>query len=58
VSKARRLRKANERKAAHRIKHGPVCVNCGARESHYCPPSLGDPGFYICAAPSDVPEQP
>jgi hypothetical protein len=32
VSKARRLRKANERQAAHRSKHGSICLNCGARE--------------------------
>jgi hypothetical protein len=48
VSKARRLRKINERMAAHRSRHGATCSNCGERASHYCPPCLGDPGFFIC----------
>lgn len=50
MSKARRLRKANQRREAHRAKHGPVCPKCGERASHYCPPCLGDPGFFICEA--------
>ena len=25
-----------------------VCTNCGKPGSHYAPPSLGEPGFYIC----------
>lgn len=27
----------------------PLCPNgCGEPGSHFFPPSLGDPGFYIC----------
>jgi len=24
------------------------CSNCGEKGLHFVPPSLGDPGFYIC----------
>jgi len=25
-----------------------TCSNCGEKGCHFVPPSLGDPGFYIC----------
>lgn len=25
------------------------CVQCGVREAHFVPPSLGESGFFICA---------
>jgi len=35
--------------------HGqPICPNCKTRGSHFAPPSLGEPGFFICGA-ADVP---
>lgn len=24
------------------------CPNCGEYEAHYCGPSFGEPGFFIC----------
>lgn len=26
----------------------PYCSNCGGRGSHFVPPSLGEPGFWLC----------
>jgi hypothetical protein len=25
-----------------------TCPNCGRQEPHFVPPSMGDPGFFIC----------
>lgn len=29
-------------------KHAWKCPRCGARASHFVPPGMGDPGFYLC----------
>jgi len=34
-------------KKQSKIKRTP-CPKCGKWESHYLPPSFGDPGFYLC----------
>lgn len=31
-----------------------VCANCGEKGPHFVPPSLGDPGIYICKAKESV----
>lgn len=31
---------------------GAPCLNCGAPEAHFVPPSLGEEGFFTCASPS------
>jgi hypothetical protein len=31
------------------------CPNCGKDESHFVPPSFGEPGFFICSN-GDPPE--
>ena len=28
------------------------CPKCGARDTHFVPPGMGDPGFFICEADS------
>jgi ribosomal protein L32 len=55
MSQARRRAKAiarQQRVEAHRRKNSRnlgVCPNCGERSTgHFVPPSLGEPGFYIC----------
>ena len=25
-----------------------LCMNCGKKGPHFVPPSLGEPGFYMC----------
>lgn len=25
-----------------------ICPNCGLKGPHFAPPSLGEPGFFIC----------
>jgi hypothetical protein len=30
-----------------RFKKG-LCPSCGKKGPHYVPPSVGDPGFYLC----------
>lgn len=30
------------------------CFRCGKPGSHFVPPCLGDPGFYICAPKEEV----
>lgn len=25
-----------------------TCPKCGSSDKHFCPPSLGEPGFYLC----------
>lgn len=34
------------------------CLNCGEYGSHFAPPSLGEPGFFICKEKSDDKEEP
>jgi hypothetical protein len=56
VSKSKRRAKAQRRVAAARNQFpglrdlfGGKCWNgCGERGPHFVPPSLGQPGFYIC----------
>lgn len=31
-----------------REKMRPPCPNCWEPGAHYCPPSLGEPGFFAC----------
>ena len=33
---------------AFAFKLEPTCPNCGKPGNHFCPPSLGDLGFYAC----------
>jgi hypothetical protein len=55
MGKERDRRKAHQREgfweqrgvAANGATIGP-CPKCGANERHFAPPSLGEPGFYIC----------
>jgi len=49
-------RRNREQLARDRAKlAGVVCPNCGAHEAHFVPPSLGEPGFFLCAeAPGEV----
>jgi len=35
------------KKKKHKFSDG-ICPNCGVRDSHFCPPGFGDPGFFIC----------
>ena len=28
-----------------------LCPNCGEKGPHFVPPSLGEPGFFICKKP-------
>jgi ribosomal protein L32 len=34
------------------IRMSMPCPNCGLQGPHFAPPSLGEPGFYICQKPS------
>ena len=31
-----------------RDQNAPICGQCRKRGRHYVPPSLGEPGFFIC----------
>lgn len=47
TSAARQADKAGK-KAWHDL-YGGRCINgCGQKGPHFIPPSLGDPGFFIC----------
>lgn len=57
MSVGRRRRKAAQRIAAERERGRhrkfaakfSLCINgCGKPGPHYCPPSMGDPGFFMC----------
>lgn len=52
MSKARQRLKAQRRAAEHaqrnRARTRPCPNGCGADGPHYVPPSLGDPGFFLC----------
>ena len=45
-NKRQRMKNRATAKALHRMFHR--CPNCGEAGPHFVPPSLGDPGFYIC----------
>lgn len=41
--------KARARARAMQCLHrSPRCSRCGARDSHFVPPGMGDKGFFIC----------
>ena len=44
--------KMTKRRAKYAVKNdklsAPPCLNCGKKERHYVPPSLGEAGFFIC----------
>jgi len=35
-----------------------ICPNCNKPGRHFAPPSLGEPGFYICDEKTNVPGEP
>lgn len=45
----RRDRRRKKKKSPNMANFGAgPCPNCGLKEFHFVPPSLGDPGFFIC----------
>lgn len=38
----------NTAKALYERLEKSVCAECGKEGKHYVPPSLGEPGFFIC----------
>lgn len=52
MSVGKRRRKVAERIAAANKLH--LCWNCGEPGPHFFPPSLGEPGFYICEKKKEV----
>jgi hypothetical protein len=53
MKNGRRQRNQRRNNAAelHRRHARPICNHCGRPGAHFAPPSLGEPGFWICQPP-------